>query len=160
PNCTPLKLPPEKYEAWKDFVVDFSNPEGESSLASSIGPGFDCAKATQPLARLICANPELSKTDLRFNQAFQALRQHLDPAEQGQLQTQPPAPMIYAIFMCFAGAGTCNQLGFYHVAGDQMSQFFATKAECERSISDLIAEEKIAPDFDVRCLGRHVDTWQ
>ena len=24
PQCTPLKLPPEKYEIWKDLVVDFS----------------------------------------------------------------------------------------------------------------------------------------
>ena len=24
PNCTPLKLPPEKYAMWKDLVVDFS----------------------------------------------------------------------------------------------------------------------------------------
>jgi len=24
PNCTPLKLPPEKYALWKDLVVDFS----------------------------------------------------------------------------------------------------------------------------------------
>ena len=24
PNCTPLKLPPEKYATWKDLVVDFS----------------------------------------------------------------------------------------------------------------------------------------
>jgi TonB family protein len=34
----------------------------ESARAPSIGPGFDCAKATQPLARLICASPELSRT--------------------------------------------------------------------------------------------------
>jgi uncharacterized protein YecT (DUF1311 family) len=33
-----------------------------------------------PLALLICADAELSKTDLRFNQAYQALRQSLDPA--------------------------------------------------------------------------------
>jgi len=31
-----------------------------ASAPDRIGPGFDCAKAAQPLVRLICADPELS----------------------------------------------------------------------------------------------------
>ena len=41
------------------------------------GPGFDCEKATQPLAQLICADQELSRIDLLFNQAYSALSQQL-----------------------------------------------------------------------------------
>lgn len=53
-----------------------------------IGPGFDCAVATAPLAQLICSDPKLSKTDLRFNQAYQALRQSLDPAGRQRLAAE------------------------------------------------------------------------
>lgn len=49
-----------------------------ASAEPAIGPGFDCAKATAPLARLICSNADLSKSDLRFNQAYYALWQQLD----------------------------------------------------------------------------------
>jgi LPXTG-motif cell wall-anchored protein len=41
-----------------------------------------------PLARMICANAELSKTDLRFNQAYAALRQQLDSAGRERLQQE------------------------------------------------------------------------
>lgn len=41
-----------------------------------------------PLARMICANPELSETDLRFNQAYFALLQQLDPAGRKLLQQE------------------------------------------------------------------------
>ena len=51
-----------------------------SSAAGRIGPGFDCAKATAPLAQLICSDPSLSKTDLQFNQAYYALHYALDRA--------------------------------------------------------------------------------
>jgi hypothetical protein len=50
-----------------------------------IGPGFDCTKATQPLARMICGSTELAKIDLRFNQAFYALWQQLDQPGRRQL---------------------------------------------------------------------------
>ena len=45
-----------------------------------IGPGFDCSKAVRPLALLICADADLSRVDLRYNQAFWALLQQLDPS--------------------------------------------------------------------------------
>jgi len=53
-----------------------------------IGPGFDCAAVTAPLAQLICGDPELSKTDLRFNQASQALRHALDPVGRQRLAAE------------------------------------------------------------------------
>lgn len=61
------------------------------SAFDRIGPGFDCAKAAQPLARLICSDPDLSRTDLLFNQAYQALWQQLDRAGQRQLQAEDVA---------------------------------------------------------------------
>jgi len=58
PACTPLKLPSEKYEAWKDFVVDFSNPEGESQPApAEAAPpqqGASRAATAQELTRQEC----------------------------------------------------------------------------------------------------------
>jgi hypothetical protein len=43
--------------------------------APAVGPSFDCGAAHQPLAVTICADPTLSLTDLRYAQAYQALRQ-------------------------------------------------------------------------------------
>jgi uncharacterized protein len=45
--------------------VSISRTAGER-----VGPGFDCTVVTAPLALLICSNTDLSKTDLRFNQAY------------------------------------------------------------------------------------------
>jgi uncharacterized protein/predicted aspartyl protease len=58
---------------------------GTVPASGQIGPGFDCAVAVAPLARLICSDPQLSKTDLRFNQAYEALRQTLDTNGRRQL---------------------------------------------------------------------------
>jgi uncharacterized protein/predicted aspartyl protease len=65
-----------------------SGPTGATPAEARVGPGFDCGKAAAPLAQMICANPDLSKLDLRFNQAYYALRQQLDPAGQRQLQKE------------------------------------------------------------------------
>jgi len=46
-----------------------------ASSPTRIGPSFDCNKASSPLALMICASPALSKVDLRFVQAYQALWQ-------------------------------------------------------------------------------------
>jgi peptidoglycan hydrolase-like protein with peptidoglycan-binding domain len=46
----------------------------------AIGPSFDCDKVTTPLARFICATPDLSQTDLEFVQPYYALRQEVGPA--------------------------------------------------------------------------------
>lgn len=51
-------------------------------LAGRIGPGFDCALARDALSGLICGSDRLSWTDLRFSQAYQALR--LQVGESGQ----------------------------------------------------------------------------
>jgi uncharacterized protein len=45
-----------------------------------LGPGFDCAKARQPLAQLICASDDLSLIDYYLNQAYSAYRDTVDAA--------------------------------------------------------------------------------
>jgi clan AA aspartic protease (TIGR02281 family) len=71
-----------------------------ASPSDRIGPGFDCAKTAQPLARLICSSPELSRTDLLFNQAYQALFQQLDPVGQRQLQAEDVAFLNSVLLAC------------------------------------------------------------
>jgi hypothetical protein len=52
-------------------------PQNSEAVApvSSVRPSFDCAAARQPLEVTICADPALSLTDMRYVQAYQALRQ-------------------------------------------------------------------------------------
>jgi uncharacterized protein/predicted aspartyl protease len=59
---------------------------GPPSPEGRVGPGFDCSNAAAPLGRLVCANPELARTDLRFNQVYYALWQQLAPNDRGELQ--------------------------------------------------------------------------
>jgi uncharacterized protein YecT (DUF1311 family) len=54
----------------------------------AVGPSFDCAKADIPLARMICASPELSKIDLQFNQPYYAIRQQLGAAGRQELDEE------------------------------------------------------------------------
>jgi TonB family protein len=84
PSATAPDVPPSAQPSAPQQAALAGAPISEQSRAP-IGPGFDCAKATQPLAWLICSSPELSKTDLLFNQAYQALRHQLDPVGQRQL---------------------------------------------------------------------------
>ena len=42
--------------------------------ADAIGPSFDCGSAQDPLAQVICSDQALSRLDLQFAQAYQALR--------------------------------------------------------------------------------------
>jgi clan AA aspartic protease (TIGR02281 family) len=53
-----------------------------------IGPSFDCSKAGAPLELLICADADLSRLDLRFNQAYWALFQQLGPTGQPPLKEE------------------------------------------------------------------------
>jgi len=54
----------------------------------AVGPSFDCGKADIPLARMICASPELSKIDLQFNQPYYAIRQQLGAAGRQELDEE------------------------------------------------------------------------
>src|SRR5262249_43545901 len=54
-----------------------------------IGPSFDCAKdARTPLTLMICADPELSRVDLAFNQAYWALHHFLDAPKRKWLSDE------------------------------------------------------------------------
>jgi uncharacterized protein/peptidoglycan hydrolase-like protein with peptidoglycan-binding domain len=116
-----------------------------------IGPGFDCAKATQPLARLICGNAELSKTDLRFNQAYQALRQQLDPASRGQLQREDTEFINSVLRLCsIPGQGTevvgssgCVVAQYDRKRSEWLSRLSAAaREEADRPIEEHVALQK------------------
>lgn len=59
-----------------------------ASAVRRIGPSFDCGKAADPLALLICGNDALARTDLAYNQTYQALRQQIGEGDQPPLRRQ------------------------------------------------------------------------
>src|SRR6516162_386523 len=76
-------------------VFLWSVPCGAETAASPvavgalrIGPSFDCSKARAPIALMICADAELARLDVRFNQAYWALFQQVGPAGQGSLKEE------------------------------------------------------------------------
>jgi uncharacterized protein YecT (DUF1311 family) len=58
------------------------------ATAEQIGPSFDCHTAQQPLAQLLCSDPDLSRTDLRFAQAYFALLKQVGEAGKNQLKQE------------------------------------------------------------------------
>ncbi|MFI5020860.1 MAG: peptidoglycan-binding protein [Alphaproteobacteria bacterium] len=56
-----------------------------------IGPSFDCGKAQRPIELMICGDASLSRTDLIYVQAYQALRQQVGEAGQRQLRLEAVA---------------------------------------------------------------------
>lgn len=60
----------------------------QPTTAEQIGPSFDCSAARQPLAQILCADPDLSQTDLRFAQAYFALLPQLDDAGKRDLKQE------------------------------------------------------------------------
>lgn len=65
-----------------------------TAASRPIGPSFDCDSAgaqREPLPRLICADPALSRLDLAFVQSFQALRQQVGDVGQSDLRVEANA---------------------------------------------------------------------
>jgi hypothetical protein len=60
----------------------------QPAMAEQIGPSFDCRAAHQPLAQILCADTDLSRTDLRFAQAYFALLPQLDDAGKRDLKQE------------------------------------------------------------------------
>jgi hypothetical protein len=52
-----------------------ANYPSNASLPPSLGPSFPCPSPHDALGQLICGSPELSRLDLSYVQAYQALRQ-------------------------------------------------------------------------------------
>lgn len=53
-----------------------------------LGPSFDCAKAKSPFPELICSSTALSRLDLKFAEAYFALRQQVGKAGESALLKQ------------------------------------------------------------------------
>jgi len=66
-------------------------PGPSAPVPPRIGPGFDCTKVTRPLALMICADANLSRVDLRYNQAYWALFQQLDQSARQGLRREEDA---------------------------------------------------------------------
>jgi hypothetical protein len=56
--------------------------------SEQIGPSFDCYAAQQPLAQMLCADPELARTDLLFAQAYFALLKQVGEAGKRELKEE------------------------------------------------------------------------
>ncbi len=64
------------------------------------GPGFDCAKAHQALAQIICADDDLSLIDLRLNQVYSAYRRSLTSEAKRNLDKEEVAFIQSVIATC------------------------------------------------------------
>jgi uncharacterized protein YecT (DUF1311 family) len=61
---------------------------GEELAASTTGPSFDCAKASNEVENAICSNPELRRLDGELGRTYGDLVRELDPDERTALRTE------------------------------------------------------------------------
>jgi clan AA aspartic protease (TIGR02281 family) len=57
-----------------------------TAATTRIGPSYDCTKVSSPLALMICGDPNLSRLDLKFGQAYWALFQEIGSQGQPRLK--------------------------------------------------------------------------
>jgi hypothetical protein len=69
-------------------ALAIGNLHAAKAEQARLGPSFPCPSPRDPLAQLICSSPELSEGDLKFVQAYRALRYQLDPAGQKALRQE------------------------------------------------------------------------
>src|SRR5438105_410839 len=60
----------------------------QPTTAEQFGPSFDCHAAQQPLAQILCADSDLSRTDLRFAQAYFALLKQVGEVGKRELKQE------------------------------------------------------------------------
>jgi uncharacterized protein len=75
-------------------------------------PGFDCTKATTPIEKTICADPDLSKTDGEMAEAYRAWLNATPPDQQEQIRQSQRAWLHDRLAQCLtrdktAAISTC-----------------------------------------------------
>jgi uncharacterized protein YecT (DUF1311 family) len=76
------------------FAVNFAIPLAAQS------PGFDCAKATTPQEKAICASPELSKADAEMTVAYRGLLSSVPPEVQAEIRANQRAWLRNRLSVC------------------------------------------------------------
>ena len=108
--------------------------------AWAIGPSFDCNAVHRPMTQLICARPDLSRTDLRFVQAYYALRQKVGEAGwqalkqevvgfQRKVLQQCNVPVAGPLPLDTAGMAACVQQAYEAQRTAWLSQLSGPAAE-------------------------------
>ena len=138
------------------YGASAASPPSTAPTTDRIGPSFDCAKATAPLALLICADAALSKVDLGFNQAYQALRQVLDPAGQRRLQEEDIEFLNSVLKACGipetgAAAGSSECVAAHY--NRKRSEWIARLSGPAREEANRAIEQHVALQADLQRLG-------
>jgi restriction system protein len=71
-----------------------------SAQAKAIGPSFDCSKAATTEQHIICADPDLSRSEMEFIQAYYALRQEVGPTGWETLKSEDLTFLAHASEVC------------------------------------------------------------
>ena len=75
-----------------------------AAAAASQSPGFDCAKATTPQEKAICASPELSKADAEMTAAYRAWLAAAPPDSKDAILQSQRAWLQTRLSLCKQGA--------------------------------------------------------
>jgi restriction system protein len=59
-----------------------------TGAAHAVGPSFDCTRAATPAQKLVCSDPDLSRTELEYTQAYYAMRYQVGEAGWPSLKAE------------------------------------------------------------------------
>ena len=127
-----------------------ASPSPVQAMQDRIGPGFDCGKAKAPLAQLICADLELSRVDLAFNQVYWALYQDSEESERQELK-QEDAQFLEGVVT------RCNLPRSGDLAPEGLQTRECVKQAYERQRADWLRDlSGAAREEATRQLGVHI----
>lgn len=126
-------------------------PTQAAAVSDRLGPGFDCTKAKAPMALLICADPELSRVDLAFNQAYWALMEELDDAGRRRLKQEDNAFLDGVVARCGLGRDGGLSAETWRARDCVKREYEAKRAQWIGELSDPDASEEAT-----RALEAHI----
>lgn len=133
-----------------------AGPPGEPRL----GPSFPCPSPRDPLAQLICSSPELSEADLRYVQAYQALRAQADPSGRTTLRQEAVTFNQTVRARCGIGASDSGKTADPTAIPCVLQLYLAQRNRLAARLSGPAAEEAARPlqahlglQADLKALG-------
>ena len=142
------------------WVSGAARAESVPTAQSRLGPSFPCPSPRDPLAQLICSSPDLSQADLRYVQAYQALRAQLNPSGQSMLRQEAVAFNQTVRSECGIGAPDSGKVASQAAIPCVLQHYLTQRNVMASRLTGSAAEEAARPlmthlalQADLKALG-------
>lgn len=141
-------------------ISDTAHSESTSVQQPRLGPSFPCPSPRDPLAQLICFSPDLSQADLRYVQAYFALRAQVGQSGWSTLRQEADAFVRTVRSRCGIGAPDSGKVASATAIPCVLQQYLAQRNSLVSRLTGYAAEEAARPltthvalQADLKALG-------